>query len=276
MKIKLNNTHYQLIILFFAVLVLYFPFLQTMIADWDSNPNYSHGYLIPFIAGFLIFSLKNELLQLERSSSKWGIVLIIVACMQLVVSKIGMEYFLQRTSLIILFFGVSLFLYGKDITKKLAIPIIYLIFMIPIPVIIWNKLAFPLQLFSSYLTEQVVVLFGMPIYREGNILNLPSITLEVVDACSGIRSLTAMLALSLPFSFFLRTGKLKKVILFLSAVPIAVIANILRLTVTAFLSTLYGEKFAQGFLHEFSGMVTFCFGLIMLLGIKTILVRGRK
>lgn len=266
-----KKLYYQFILLGLAFIILYFPFIKTMINDWDTNANYSHGYLIPFISVWLLYSLKDEIGKIKPQPSYWGLPIIIIACLQLIVAKIGMEYFLQRTSIIILFFGISLFLYGKDITRKISIPIIYLIFMIPIPVIIWNKIAFPLQLFASYLTEYVIKLAGMPILREGNVLTLSTITLEVVDACSGIRSLTTMMALSVPFSFFLPPGKLKKIILFLSSIPIAIFANIVRLTVTAYLSSLYGEKFAQGFLHEFSGMVTFVLGLIMLFCVKSLL-----
>ncbi|MFH2060881.1 MAG: exosortase/archaeosortase family protein [Pseudomonadota bacterium] len=270
-----KKIYYQLFALGAGFIILYLPFLKTMISDWDTNANYSHGYLIPIISAWLIYSLKDEISTIRLQPSNWGIPIIIIACLQLIVAKIGMEYFLQRTSIIVLFFGISLFLYGKDITRKISIPIIYLIFMIPIPVIVWNKIAFPLQLFASYLTEHVIRLAGMPILREGNVLTLSTITLEVVDACSGIRSLTTMMALSVPFSFFLPPGKLNKVILFLSSIPIAVFANIVRLTATAFLSSLYGEKFAQGFLHEFSGMVTFVLGLAMLYGCKVVLTRIR-
>ncbi len=269
----IKNTYYYAFALGIGFIILYLPFLKTMISDWDKNPNYSHGYLIPFISAWLIYSLKDEIGEIKPLPSNWGIAIIIFACLQLIISKIGMEYFLQRTSIIILFFGVSLFLYGKEITKIVLIPILYLIFMIPIPAIIWNQIAFPLQLFASYLTEQVISLSGTPILREGNVLTLPTITLEVVDACSGIRSLTTMMALSIPFSFFMTSGKLKKVLLFLSSIPIAIIVNIIRLCTTAFLSNIYGEKFAQGFLHEFSGMLTFFLGLVMLFCFQKLLVQ---
>lgn len=215
MDINKTKTLYgQLALLGLGFVLLYFPFLRTMYHDWGSNPNYSHGYLIPFISGYLIYSLKDEVGKMTPVPSYWGLVLILLACSQLIIAKIGSEYFLQRTSIILLFLGICLYLYGKDITLKLFIPIIYLIFMIPIPAIIWNKLAFPLQLFASGMTEQVIRISGMPILREGNVLTLPTITLEVVDACSGIRSLATMMALSVPFSFMMRTGKIRKACFF--------------------------------------------------------------
>ncbi len=268
---KIKTVYGTFVFLGIGFILLYFPILKNMYEDWGINPNYSHGYLIPFISGYLIYFLKDELKKLPSISSNWGLVLIVMACFQLIVGTIGSEYFLQRTSIIPLFLGICLFLYGKDITLKLFIPIIYLIFMIPLPGIIWNKVAFPLQLFASFLTEQVIRISGMPILREGNILILSTITLEVVDACSGIRSLATMMALSIPFAFFMSTGKIKKILLFFFSIPIAVIVNIFRLSITAWFSVLFGEQFAKGFLHEFSGMVTFIIGLAMLFGSKMVL-----
>ena len=268
---RIKNLYGPFALLGISFVLLYFPFLRTMYHDWGSNPNYSHGYLIPFISGYLVYSLKEEFTKLAPVPSHWGLVLILLACFQLIIAKIGSEYFLQRTSIIPLFLGICLFLYGKDITLKLFIPIIYLIFMIPLPAIIWNKLAFPLQLFASNMTEQVIRISGMPVLREGNILTLPTITLEVVDACSGIRSLATMIALSIPVSFLMVSGRIRKILLFLSSIPVAIVVNIFRLCITAWFSVLFGDQFAQGFLHEFSGMVTFILGLTLLFFITQLL-----
>ena len=145
--------------------------------------------------------------------------------------------------------------------------------MIPIPAIIWNSFAFPMQLFASSVTETVIRAFGIPVYREGNIINLAETTLEVVDACSGLRSLTSMLALSAAIAYFSNLPITRKWIIFLSAVPIAIFVNVVRLTATAALASRYGSEVAQGFLHDFSGWLTFVFGLAMLLGINTLLTR---
>ncbi len=271
---KRNKIYYQCLILGIGFIALYYPFLLTLIGDWRQNPNYSHGFLIPFISVWLIYSLKDRFKTTPYQPSNWGLVLIFCAVIQLIVAKIGMEYFLQRTSIIVLFLGIALFLYGKNITKLLLIPICYLIFMIPIPAIIWNKIAFPLQLFASYLTEHVIRFLGMPVLREGNVLILSTITLEVVDACSGIRSLTTMMALSVPLTFFMLGGAVRKIVFFLSSIPIAIFVNIVRLTVTAILSAMYGEVFAKGFLHEFSGMITFALGLALLYLVKVCMTMG--
>ena len=153
----------------------------------------------------------------------------------------------------------------------LRLPILYLVFMIPLPAIIWNKIAFHMQLFGSYLTEQVVVLMGIPIFREGNVLHLANTTLEVVDACSGLRSLTTLFALSAVFAILSSHSTFQKWILFLAAAPIAIFANIVRLSATALLASKYGGDVAQGFLHDFSGLVVFAVGIILLVTVSNML-----
>jgi len=193
--------------------------------------------------------------------------------MILIIAKIGAEFFLQRFSLIVVLLGVVYFLCGPAYLKKLAFPILYLVFMIPLPAIIWNKIAFPMQLFGSYLTEQVVYSIGIPIYREGNVLHLAETTLEVVAACSGLRSLVTMFALSGALAFFSNLSTFRKWLLFFAAAPIAIFANIIRLTATAILASIYGSEVAHGFLHDFSGILIFVLGLSMLVGVNALLSR---
>jgi exosortase len=145
--------------------------------------------------------------------------------------------------------------------------------MVPLPAIIWNKIAFPMQLFGSFLTEKVVALMGIPILREGNILYLTNTTLEVVDACSGLRSLTTLFALSAVFAILSSHTTTQKWILFLTAAPIAIFANIVRLTGTAILASKYGGDVAQGFLHDFSGIAVFVVGVIMLATVSNLIKR---
>ncbi len=260
--------------LLLAIFVLYFPFLKSLFEDWGTNDNYSHGYFIPAITVYMIYSLRKELARTPIVPSVAGIFLILCGLMILIIAKIGSEFFLQRFSLIVVLLGLVYFLCGPAYLKKLAIPILYLIFMIPLPAIIWNKIAFPMQLFGSYLTEQVIYLTGIPVYREGNVLHLAETTLEVVAACSGLRSLVTMFALSGALAFLSTLSKFKKWVLFFAAAPIAIFANIVRLTATAILASLYGSEVAHGFLHDFSGILIFVLGMSMLIGVNNLLSRN--
>ncbi len=266
----------SLLVLLSALVGVYFPVLVKLWGDWMENDNYSHGFFIPLISLYMAWSQRDVLRTLSRKPANWGLLFVLLGLGQLYVARVGSEFFLQRTSLIPLLLGIILFLYGTAWCRKLLLPIFYLIFMIPLPAIIWNKIAFPMQLFSSAVTEQVIHWLGIPIFREGNVLHLAQTTLEVVDACSGLRSLTTMFALSAALAWFAGYGTWKKWLLFLAAAPIAVFANVVRLSLTAFLASRYGEKMAQGFLHEFSGIMTFILGLLLLAVVHSLLQDRKK
>ncbi|MBV5329476.1 MAG: exosortase/archaeosortase family protein [Chlorobium sp.] len=257
-----NNLYLMLILA--ALVGLYYPVLIKLAQDWSTNDNYSHGFFIPLISGYMIYIMRTELKNISVKPANWGLLLLLVGLGQLYIAKVGSEFFLQRTSLVLVLLGLVLFLLGKAMTRKLLLPIGYLIFMVPLPAIVWNKIAFPMQLYSTAITEKVIQMVGIPVFREGNVLHLAQTTLEVVDACSGLRSLTTMFALSAALAWFSMYPTWKKWMLFLAAAPIAIFANIVRLTGTAGLASVYGEKVAQGFLHEFSGLFTFVLGLMLL------------
>ncbi|MGI6656374.1 MAG: exosortase/archaeosortase family protein [Desulfobulbus sp.] len=263
------------LILAVSFVFLYYPVLIGLFEDWKINENYSHGFFIPIVSGYMLFLLKDDLRTVAISPSLFGLPILLIGLAQLYVGFVGSEYFLQRTSLVIVIIGIVLFIFGWKFLRKILFPVGYLLFMIPFPAIIWNKIAFPMQIFSSFVTEHVIRILGIPIFREGNILHLAQTTLEVVDACSGLRSLMTLFALAAALSWFSGLSVARKWILFLVAAPIAVLVNIVRLTATAGLASVYGEQVAQGFLHEFSGLFTFVFGLGLLVLAGRIL-RGRK
>lgn len=259
------------VIILGALLALYLPFLQTLVSDWNTNEDYSHGYFIPFLTLFFVYSIRHQLRQTVIEPNFIGIFVVVAGLTQLIVAKIGSEYFLQRTSFIVVLLGIVLFLFGWKYLRKMLVPLGYLIFMVPLPAIIWNKIAFPMQLFASFLTEHLVSFMGIPIFREGNVLHLSQTVLEVVAACSGLRSLVTMFALGAALAFMSPLPNWKKWLLFFSAIPVSVIANISRLTITAILASKYGGVVAQGFLHEFSGIAVFFFGLTLLLAVNRLL-----
>ena len=261
------------LLLFISFLILYYPVFLKLIHDWEVDPDYSHGYFIPLIALFMVWMSKDKLKNAHIASRKYGLVILILGLLQLTVSWVGNEYFLQGTSMILVLLGMSLFLGGPEITKILAVPMLYLVFMVPLPSIIWNKIAFPLALFASTVSAEAISALGISILREGNILTLSNITLQVAEACSGLRSLITLLALSAFLAFLADQNKTKKIILFLSAVPIALLSNAIRLVGTAVLARYWGASAADGFIHGFSGWAVFVLGLGMLVGVKFLLDR---
>lgn len=247
-----------------------------MVNDWSTNDNYSHGFLVPFISFYLIWKDRSDLLKMKPSPSNTGMIFFIGSLLFFIVTNIGAELFTMRLSMIFVILSGVLFLFGKEITRKISLAVLYLVFMIPFPAIIWNKIAFPLKLYATSMAVSVIGFLGIPVYQEGNIIHLANSTLEVVDACSGLRSLVSLLALSAAFALVSEHLKIKKTVLFLSAVPIAIFLNILRLTVTAILSKFYGPEIVQGFLHDFSGILVFIIAIFILFTINIWLLKSNK
>jgi len=260
---KLKKNLIQLILLILVFIFFYRHTISNLISEWYSDPNFSHGFLVPFVALYMVWFKKDTLSNIPLEPSNVGILVIIFGMLTHVAGNIGAEMFMMRTSMIFTISGMILFLCGIKIFRAVLIPIAYLIIMIPIPAIIWNKIAFPLQLFAANLSSQMIYFIGIPVFREGNILHLANTTLEVVDACSGLRSLTSLIALTGVFSYLALLSNFKKWILFFSAIPIAVAVNIVRLSITAVMATYISPDAAQGFLHDISGLIVFIVALLL-------------
>ncbi len=160
--------------------------------------------------------------------------------------------------------GLILFQFGREIYRLMAFPVFFLLFMVPIPVALLNKISLPLQMFATVVSEHIVRGLYIPVYREGNMLYFAQTQLEVAEACSGIRSITALVMLSTVFVYISNLSWNKRWLLLILAIPIALFANIMRVAGTGILAHFYGARVARGFLHEFSGMAVFAFGFVLL------------
>lgn len=259
-----------------SFIALYYQVIYEMVRDWSVDDNYSHGFLIPVISAYLIWQNRKKLAETPLNPSNSGLVLLILSVMFFTATYVGAELFTMRLSMILVILSAIVFLAGWAHMKALLSPVGYLIFMIPLPALIWNKIAFPLKLFATMAAVETIKAFHIPVFSEGNIIYLANTTLEVVDACSGLRSLTSLLALSAAFAFISDHTRPKKIILFLSAVPIAIFVNVFRLSATAVLARYFGPQVAEGFLHEMSGILVFFIALSLMYLIHLLLIRIGK
>jgi exosortase len=263
--------HFSGVLLLLAT--LYWRIIPPMVQQWSQDENYSHGFIVPVIAGYFFWQRWPDLKNKKVEPSNLGLVVIVWGVLQLLIAWFCTEYFTMRSSLIVLLAGMTLYLFGREVVKGMALPLGYLIFMVPIPYIIYDMVAFPLKLFVTKVSVAFLKIMGVVVLREGNIIMFPTTTLEVADACSGIRSLLSLLAIAVAYTFVMKTPNVRRWIIVLSAVPIAVSANALRVIVTGVLAQWWGAKAAEGFFHEFAGMVIFVLAMVMLVSFGELLRR---
>ncbi|MGH9483404.1 MAG: exosortase/archaeosortase family protein, partial [Terriglobales bacterium] len=235
-----------------ALALVYIPVLVGLGQDWLTNPNYSHGFIIPVAVAFVIWQQRHQLRLLPRRPSAWGLALALFSQVVYLVGYLGAEFFLQRTSLLLLAAGGILYLYGAAQLRAHLFSLTLLLLAIPLPALIFNAIAFPLQLLASAWAAALLRLCTIPVFREGNILVLPQRTLDVAEACSGIRSLFSLLALGMLVAYFVPVRFWVRLGLVLSAVPIALAANAFRIAASGLLGRWFGPEASEGFFHLFS------------------------
>lgn len=245
------------------VTLCYLPVIAQLVAQWNNDDDMGHGFFVPVLAGYIAWQKRDEFLAQPAKPSWMGLALVLYSAVQLCVATLGAELFLARTALVLAIIGAVWFLGGTKRLRVLAFPLFLLFFMIPIPAIIYNQITFPLQLLASRAAEWALMVIGIPVLREGNILELAGEKLSVVDACSGIRSLLSLTFLSLVYGYFFEKKTWLRVLLFVATVPIAIVANASRVTLTGILADIRPE-YAHGFLHSASGMVIFMVALAIL------------
>lgn len=253
------------------LILLYYGVAARLIQQWIDDPNFSHGFFVPAFSAFVIWDGRKRLAELPLQPSWWGTLVIALALSVLVLGVLGAELFLSRCSLVLLLGGLLIHFCGWAWFRALFFPWVFLFLMIPIPVIIFNQIAFPLQLLASQLASSTLAFLGVPVLREGNVINLPAMSLEVVEACSGIRSLMSLGTLAIIYGYFLESGIWRRVLLALGAIPIAVAANALRIVGTGLLCQYWNPEKAMGFFHTFSGWLIFVISLLLLFGLHGLL-----
>lgn len=243
-----------------------------MARQWNNDDDMGHGFFVPLVALYIVWQMRNSLLSIQPKPSWVGLLFLAWGALQMALGMLGAELFLQRTAFLVSLVGAVVFLGGWTMLRALQFPLCLLVFMIPIPAVIYNQVTFPLQLLASRVAEQALTLVGIPVLRDGNVLELASQKLSVVEACSGIRSLLSLTFLSLVYGYFFEEHRLvMRWSLFLSTVPIAISANSFRVSLTGVLSE-YNPELAQGFFHSLEGWVIFVFALVLLVGCHRLLI----
>lgn len=274
-----------------ALIFVYGFVLVKLGHDWWTDENYSHGLLIPFIIGYIVWTTRDKFTrEAAKPSTLLGGGLVVLALLALFAGTAGAELFMQRISLVLMLAGIVIYFWGHQLLRFMLVPLGLLLLAIPIPAIIFNKIAFPLQLFASRCAVWSMSLLDIPVLRQGNVIELLPLgaretrKLEVVEACSGIRSLMTLLTLAVVFAYFTyprsddddKKGTFswlrsyawwRSVIIVVSAVPIAIVTNASRVSGTGVLSHYYGTEVADGFFHSFSGWVIYIVAFLMLFAV---------
>jgi exosortase len=284
MNLDANNlkTLWKPVLIGLVLAFLYAGVLVKLGHDWWTDENYSHGLLVPFVIAFIVWLEFGNFERIDKTPRFWlGGGLILLALFMLLGGSLGAELFTQRISLVLMLAAIVVYFFGPRILQILVVPFVLLLLSIPVPQIVFNKIAFPLQIYASQIAVWGIRLFEIPTVRKGNVFEiLPRgatqiIALEVVEACSGIRSLMTLMTLALILAYFTRAPRefgggldsfrnadfWRAVVLMLSAIPIAVLTNAARVTTTGVLTYHYGRQATEGGLHDALGWLVYVVAL---------------
>ncbi len=268
MENKKSQTTFRIAGIALAWLALYHDVLRRLIDDWRVDENYSHGFLIPFISAYAIWSRRDRLIATLREPH-WllGGFLMIIAVLLLFVGVLGAELFVTRVSMVLSLAALVVYFCGTTWLRQLIFPIGLLLLAIPVPNIIFNQIALPLQLIASDYATRAIRFFGIPALREGNIIELAQMRLQVVEACSGIRSLMSLTTLAVVYTYFTETKWRRRIVILAAVIPIAIVANAARVAGTGVMAHYWGVRAAEGFMHSFSGWLVFIVAVLLLLAV---------
>ena len=239
-------------VMFMLWAVAFIPQYPGLVLSWLRDSNNSHGLLVPFISAYFVWKNRSKLHGCSQCADNRGAVMLITSLIIYLLSYAGGISVVSRGMIILSFMGLILYNFGSGVFRILAFPLCFLFFMIPVPVSVISLISLPLQRLATDISAVLIRLASIPVYQEGNMLYFAQSQLEVAEACSGIHSIMALIMLSLVFVYVNEMTTKGKAVLIASAIPIALIANIVRVTSTGILAQFYGESIARGFLHEFS------------------------
>jgi len=252
------------VIAWFGVLLMacYAPLLWGLVRQWATGEDMSHGFFVPVVAGFVAWQRRAEIAAVEASPNYWGLAIAAWGSVQMVLATLAAQLFVARTAFLVSLVGAILFLGGTRVLKILAFPLFLLTFMFPIPAIVYARATLPLQLFASSVAETILSALGVPVLRDGNVLELASQRLSVVEACSGIRSLVSLAFLALVYAYFFDRRTWMRWLLLAATIPIAIAANAARVTLMGLIGE-YRTDLARGFPHLAEGWVLFVTALAL-------------
>jgi exosortase len=254
------------VILVGLILLLYASVFKGLVVQWWTDTDYGYGFFVPLFSGYILWRERERWTKTEIKPGDFGFVIMLGAVGLLLLGSLGAELFISRSSLLVLLAGMILFLAGWKMLRAVFFPLGYLMWMIPIPAIIYNQITFPLQLIASRLASAGLELAHVPVLRDGNILIMSNYSLEVVEACSGIRSLMTLMALAVAYGYLVSPQRWVRYVLAAFMLPIAIVTNALRVMGAGMLAHRFGPAAAEGFLHEFSGWAIFLVGLVLMFG----------
>jgi exosortase len=262
---------WPLVVTMLLVGALYATNFAKLVSDWWSDENYSHGFFVPVAFFWMLWQRRSELATAKVAPQPWALGIVVLALVQLALGTWGAENFVAHSSFLVLLCGITLFLFGTEVFRLAAFPIAWLLFMIPLPAIIFYSITFPLQLLASRLAQIILDILRVPNVCEGNVLYLANFTAGVAEACSGIRSLISMLAFAVLIGYLLRLSWRARLILVVTAVPITLGMNAARVAGAGLIGNYFGARWAEGFFHTFSGWLLFLGSLAIMLGVTQIL-----
>lgn len=253
-----------------SFLGLYGGVVAELVQDWATDDNYSHGFLIVPVAAALAWSRRDRLRAAPLRPSSLGFAVVIAGVAMAIGGVLGADQFLQRAGMLGTLGGTLLYVFGWQHVRILAFPLGLLLLAVPIPPIIFNQVAFPLQLIASEFGAHTLAALNVPVLREGTVIVLASTSLEVAEACSGIRSLVSLLALGILYGYFLEPRAGVRVALAVATVPLAIVANGARVAGTGVLAHYYGVETALGFFHMFSGWIVFGVAVALMMAVHRV------